>query len=241
MSDPEVIVVADREALADTGAALIERILIEAAKSAELASVALAGGTTPEVTYRHLASRPVPWRCLQVFFGDERCVPPEDEASNYHLAERAILDRIPLRPRQVHRIRGEIEPARAAVEAEAAMHDHLTGRLPALDLVLLGIGADGHVASLFPDSPELAIEDRLYVPVHRPDLPHPHRVSVTLPVINAAKHVLVMAADEEKAPAVAKALAGDSSIPAGRLAPTDGDLTWVLTAAAASGALKPGT
>ena len=88
---------------------------------------------------------------------------------------------------------------------------------------------------------KLAIEDRLYVPVHRPDLPHPHRVSVTLPVINAAKHVLVMAADEEKAPAVAKALAGNSSIPAGRLAPTDGDLTWVLTAAAASGALKPGT
>jgi 6-phosphogluconolactonase len=234
VSDAEVIVVPDREALADTSAALIERILIEASKSAELASVALAGGTTPEVTYRHLASRPVPWRCLQVFFSDERCVPPEDEASNYHLAERAILDRIPLRPRQVHRIRGEIEPKRAAVEAEAAMHEHLTGRLPALDLMLLGVGADGHVASLFPNSPELEIDDRLYVPVHRLEMPHPYRVSVTLPVINAAKHIVVMAAGEEKAPAVAKALAGDASIPAGRLAPTHGDLTWVLTEEAAS-------
>lgn len=225
--------VPDGEALADTGAALIERILIEASRSAELASVALAGGTTPQVTYRHLASRPVPWRCLQVFFGDERCVPPEDDASNYHLAERAILKRIPLRPRQVHRIRGEIEPERAAVEAEAAMHANLPGKLPSLDLVLLETGPDGHVASLFPDSPELDVDDRLYVPVHRPELPHPHRVSVTLPVINEAKHIVVMAAGEDEAPAVAKALAGDRSIPAGRLAPSDGDLTWVLTEAAA--------
>jgi 6-phosphogluconolactonase len=234
VSEREVIVVPDREHLADAGAVLSESILIDASKNAELASVALAGGTTPEVTYRHLASRPVPWRCLQVFFGDERCVPPESEASNYHLAKRAILDRIPLRPRQVHRIRGEVDPERAAVEAEAAMHDNLPGKLPVLDLVLLGMGPDGHIASLFPGAAELEVVDRLYVPVHRPELPQPHRVSVTLPVINAAKHVVVLAAGAEKAPAVAKALAGDPSVPAGRLAPAAGKLTWLLTKAAAA-------
>jgi 6-phosphogluconolactonase len=234
MSKPDVIVVPDRDALADEAAARMEQIIVEAAKSAELASLALAGGATPEVTYRHLASRPVPWRCLQIFFGDERCVPPEDEASNYHLAERAILDRIPLRPRQVHRIRGEIDPERAAVEAEAAMHDNLPGKLPSLDLILLGMGPDGHVASLFPGAPEVEVDDRLYVPVHHPELPQPHRVSVTLPVINAARHVMVIAAGEETAAAAARALDGDPGIPAGRLAPTQGELTWILTEEAAA-------
>jgi 6-phosphogluconolactonase len=114
------------------------------------------------------------------------------------------------------------------------MHDHLTGKLPSLDLVLLGMGPDGHIASLFPSSPELEIEDRLYVPVHRPQLPHPHRISMTLPVINAARHIVVMAAGPEKAAAVSAALAGDPSVPAGRVAPTDGELTWLLTEGAAS-------
>jgi 6-phosphogluconolactonase len=231
MSAPEVTVVANRDALADGAAALTERVLIEAATARGEASVALAGGDTPEATYRHLASRPVPWGRLQVFFSDERCVPPDDEASNFHLAERALLGRMPLRPRQVHRIRGEIDPERAATEAEATMHTNLPGMMPSLDLVLLGIGADGHVASLFPGGPELEVTDRLYVPVHHPELRWPRRVSMTLPVINQARHVLVVAASEEKAGAVARALDGDQELPAGRVRPA-GTLTWLLTEAA---------
>jgi 6-phosphogluconolactonase len=230
---PHVLVVDDLAALADEAAARIERLVLEAPAGGR-ARIALAGGATPRAAYQHLAARCPPWGRVEFFFGDERCVPPDDEASNYRMAREALLDRIPLRPEQVHRIQGELPPEEAAVEAGRALRAAVPGEpWPVLDLVLLGMGPDGHTASLFPGAPELDETQRLMVPVHRPDLPQPWRVTMTLPVINAARRVLMVVGDAAKAPVVPQAVGGDPGVPAGRLNP-QGELTWLLTRAAAA-------
>jgi hypothetical protein len=136
--------------------------------------------------------------------------------------------------RQVHRIEGELEPRLAAERGEQGLRASLPGSpVPVLDLMILGMGPDGHTASLFPGAPEPEETQRLMVPVHRPELPQPWRVTMTLPVLNAATRLLVLVGGREKAPMVARALAGDPEIPAGRL--RDGeDVTWILTEDAAS-------
>jgi 6-phosphogluconolactonase len=232
MIERVVSVVPDTAALADAVAAHVEDVILDPARKGP-AAVSLAGGSTPAAAYRHIASRCVPWRRLDVFFGDERCVPPDHPDSNYGMARRAMLDRVPLRETQVHRIRGEIDPERAAREVEDTLRRRVPGRVPVLDLVLLGMGPDGHTASLFPGGTELEERDRLYAPVHRPEMEIPWRVTMTLPVINAAADVLVAVANAEKAPAVARALAGDRELPIARVEPM-GRLTWILTEDAAT-------
>lgn len=232
MSEPQVIVVRDIDALADEGARRIERVALEGGP--EGVTVALAGGDTPKAAYRHLAGRCPPWRRIQFFFGDERVVPPEDPGSNYRMARLALLDKVPLSDGQVHRIRGELTPEEAAAEAEAELRARVPGDpWPVLDLVILGIGWDGHTASLFPGAPELAERERAMVPVHRPELPQPWRVTMTLPVLNAATRVLVMAAGTEKAHAAAAGVRGDPGVPAGLVRPA-GELVWLLTEEAAA-------
>jgi 6-phosphogluconolactonase len=234
MSAAEVVVVKDMAALADEAAARVERVAL-AAEPGTRASIALAGGSTPRATYQHLAGRCPPWGRVEFFFGDERCVPPDAEGSNYGMAREALLDRIPLRPDQVHRIMGELPPEDAAAQAEADLRARVAGRpLPVLDLVLLGMGADGHIASLFPGGAETDETERLAVPVHRPEMPQPWRVSLTLPVLNAARRILVVVGSADKAPMVRRAVDGDTTIPAGRLLPASGALTWLLTEDAAS-------
>ena len=231
---PELIVLPDADALADEAARRIEAVAVGARPDGP-ATVALAGGSTPKVAYRHLSARPVPWARLRLFYGDERCVPPDDPGSNHRMVCEEWLDRVPLPPGNVHRIPGELEPEEAARRAEGDLRRSFgTAGVPRLDLVILGIGADGHTASLFPGGPELEVADRLMVPVHRPGLPQPWRVSMTLPVLNAARRVLFLAADGAKADVVARAVAGDPAIPAGRVRPADGTLTWMLTEAAAA-------
>ena len=235
MSEPRLVVVPDMDALADLAAQRIEQVALAAAPGTR-ATIALAGGATPRAAYRHLAARCPPWARVEFFFGDERCVPPDDPASNYGMAREALLDRIPLRPEQVHRIRGELEPAAAAEEAEAALRTAVAGSpLPVLDLVVLGMGPDGHTASLFPGAPELDERERLFVPVHRSELPQPWRVTMTLPVLNAARRVLVLVGDAAKATVLPRAVAGDPAVPAGRVRPEPGGLTWIVTEAAAAG------
>ena len=171
---------------------------------------------------------------MTFYFGDERCVPPDDEGSNFHMAKDALLDRIPLRPDQVHRILGELPPEEAAARAEQDLRASVPGDpYPVFDLTILGMGPDGHTASLFPGSAEVDVTDRLMIPVHRPDLPQPWRVSLTLPVINASRRVLMLVGSGEKAQMVRRALEGDRSLPAGRLDPA-GELTWLVTEDAAS-------
>lgn len=234
----EIIVVADLAALADEAAARIERVAL-GTPAGERATIALAGGATPRAAYQQLAGRCPPWGRIEFFFGDERCVPPDAEGSNYGMAREALLDRIPLRPSQVHRILGELEPPEGAERAEADLRASIPGTpWPVFDLVLLGMGPDGHTASLFPGAAELDEQERLMVPVHRPEMPQPWRVSMTMPVINAARRVLVVVGGAEKAPMVRRAIAEDPSIPAGRLRPA-GTLTWLITEDAAAELERP--
>ena len=234
---PEVIVVPDGLALADEAAERIEALAV-ASSTEKPATVSLAGGRTPRVAYQHLGSRCVPWARLQLFFGDERLVPPDDEASNYRLSREAFLERMAVPPTAIHRIKGELEPEAAAAAAEAEVRAVMgvsAGTVPRLDLCLLGIGPDGHTASLFPDDPALDVTDRLMVPVHRPEMPQPWRVTMTMPFINASRRVLFLVDGAEKADVVARAIDGDRSIPAGRVRPTDGELVFLITEATTRG------
>jgi 6-phosphogluconolactonase len=205
--------------------------------------VALAGGRTPRAVYERLALDGAPaidWSRVHVWFGDERLVPPDHADSNYGMAHAALLGRVAIPAGQVHRIAGESATTAIAADAYAS---ELTrtfalapGAWPALDVVLLGLGADGHTASLFPGTAALQEQIRLAVGVDAPAAPV-RRVSLTFPVINAARAVIVLTGGADKADAVARAFADDGdweSCPVRAVRPHTGKLTWHLDDAAAS-------
>jgi 6-phosphogluconolactonase len=163
--------------------------------------VALTGGATVGLAYEHAARLRPDWSDRSLYWSDERCVPPDDERSNYGLAKRTLLDRLARAP-EVHRIRGELEPAAAAAEYERS----LAG--VRFDLLLLGLGPDGHVASLFPGSPQLAVRDRLVT--HGPAGLEPlvERVTLTIPALLATDRIVFLVTGAEKADAVRRAFLG---------------------------------
>ncbi|HZR97680.1 MAG TPA: 6-phosphogluconolactonase [Chloroflexota bacterium] len=234
-----VIVAADGEALARQAAPYIAQTLAAAAAARGACAIALSGGSTPRRTHELLAAPPlrevVPWDRLHVFWGDERCVPPDNADSNYHMADETLLSRVPIPPRNVHRVLTEAgSPVTVAAHYERELRSHFgleVEDVPVFDLILLGMGPDGHTASLFPGG--LAVEEtrRLVVPSEIGYMPHP-RVTFTLPVLNAARSVVFLITGRDKAPSLARALAGDPSLPAGRVRP-NGDLRWYVDRAAA--------
>ncbi|MEI7833313.1 MAG: 6-phosphogluconolactonase [bacterium] len=157
-------------------------------------TLALAGGSTPRALYELLASSAyasqIDWAHTHIFWGDERCVPPDSDESNYKMAKTALLDHIPIPPANIHRIKGELPPERAAAEYAAEL-------LP-LDMILLGLGTDGHTASLFPASPALHAHE-MVVAVYQPTLPIPHRITLTPMAINQAKQKIFLVTGAEKA------------------------------------------
>ena len=231
----------------DTSAALAAeaaRIFVTAASEAIDARgrfvVALAGGATPRGLYRLLAADPtrarVEWLRTWVFFGDERCVPATDPESNYLMAYETLLAHAPVVSGQIFRIRGE-EPdtGLAAKEYEGTLRSTFEPSPVRFDLVLLGMGVDGHTASLFPGSPALDETDRLVAAVDIRAAAVPRRITLTPPVLNAARQVLFLVAGAEKARAAADALRNPGcSLPAARVRPVDGTLTWLLDRAAAA-------
>jgi 6-phosphogluconolactonase len=226
----------DRLVLADPSAAAAER-LAEAVRAG--GEIALTGGSTPRAAYERLATMELDWSRCRLCFGDERCVPPDDERSNFGMARAALLDRLRQVP-DVRRIVAERGPHEGASAYERELHAVFGYGVPVFDLVLLGIGADAHCASLFPNSPALAERERLAVGVEDPGLPPlVPRVTLTLPVINAARAVVFLAVGEEKSAAVARAFAGEPGpdAPASLVAPVSGTLTLLLDAAAAQALL----
>ena len=191
MSDVELRVEADAEAAAATVASL----LVEAR-----GDVVLTGGSTPGRAYELAADRRADWSEVELWWGDERCVPPDDDRSNYGLARRTLLDRVE-RLGPVHRIQGELGPGPAASAYDA----ELRGR--SLELMLLGLGSDGHVASLFPNAPALDETERLAVPAEAGLEPFVDRVTVTLRAIAAAQLVVFLVSGEEKAEPARRAFA----------------------------------
>lgn len=231
MSRGQIVVVPDAAALADEVSARIERAANETPPDSRF-RIALSGGHTPRPTYERLAEREPPWSRFEIYFGDERLVPADDPASNFHMARDALISRAPLSDDQVHRIPGELGPDDAAAAAAADLGGSASSP-PRLDMILLGMGPDGHTASLFPGAPELDVADRTTVPVHRPEMPQPWRVSMTYPVINAADRVVFLVSGADKAEPLARAVSGDRALPSGRVDPAQGELVWVVTEDAA--------
>lgn len=196
------VVYPDAERLAAAAAAMVA----DAVRSPRALRLVLAGGTTPLRCYELLAHMQLPWGRTTVLFGDERCLPAEHPDTNYSLAAGALLDHV--RPASVHRIAGELGPDEAA-----ALYEPVVSAAP-LDLVLLGIGADGHTASLFPENEALRATGWV-TGVRNATKPPPERVSLTLRALRGAKRVLVLAAGADKKDAVRRALAGE--LPAGMI------------------------
>ena len=205
-------------------------------------AVVLAGGSTPKATYgilaRDYADR-MDWSRVHVFFGDERTVPPDHEDSNYRMAREALLDHVPVG--SVHRMQGELPPDEAASAYEEELQNFFgTEEPPQFDLILLGIGADGHTASLFPETSALEVHDRRVVanPVLKLDTT---RITLTVPVINAARSVFFVVAGEDKAAALREILEGDADpreYPA-RLIQPQGGPEWMLDSYAAASLNEP--
>ncbi len=206
-------------------AAEIRRLL----QSQDHCSLALSGGETPRPVYRRLVTeRPEPesWSRVEVYFADERCVPPGDPASNYRMVRETLLELLPAVPARVHRMEGERPDREAAARAYEA---HLPDRL---DILVLGLGADGHIASLFPRSPSLAESRRRVLAVTAPK-PPPERLTITPPVVRAARLTIGLVSGAAKAEALARVMddPGDEDETPGRLA--RGGL-WIVDTAAAS-------
>ncbi len=216
----------------DPGAAVAERLTAVAEQGGQ---IVLTGGSTPRDAYAIAAKHDADWSGATVWFSDERCVPPDDGDSNFGMADRALLSRL-TRPPRVMRIEGELGHEAAAGAYEALLREHL-GPDPRLDLILLGMGPDAHVASLFPGKPELEETRRLAVGVPLAGLaPQVPRVTLTLPVINRARVVDFLVSGADKAQAVARAFGDppDPEAPAARVRPEDGSIFVFVDEAAAA-------
>ncbi len=235
MRSPNVRVFEDPQELARAAADMFAEGATRSIREKGRFAVALAGGSTPKALYELLAGEyrdALDWSRVHVFFGDERCVPPDHEDSNYRMAQEALLSRVPVG--SVHRMPGELSPPYAAVLYEEELATFL-GDGPDFDLVLLGIGEDGHTASLFPSTPALDVRDRWAVenPVEKLGTT---RLTLTVPAINAARDIIFLVAGEGKAKALKKILEGDADTreyPA-KLVHPSGKLTWIIDREAAS-------
>ena len=206
-------------------------------------ALALAGGSTPRKLYELLASDSwrggIPWEELDVFWGDERCVGPDDEESNYRMAREAMLAKTPVKPERVRRMVGEHpDPRTAASDYAELLRGSLPltpAGLPCFDVVLLGMGDDGHTASLFPESPALDVTDQ-WVAAHYVEKLAAHRMTLTYPVLNAAAAVLFLVTGDSKSEALREVLEGERKprrYPSQGIQPVGGTLIWLLDRAAA--------
>jgi 6-phosphogluconolactonase len=235
-----VVVLPDLDALSHEAAQIF--VLLSQASIAARGkfAVALSGGSTPRALYSLLAqerySGAVEWNKVHLFWADERCVPPDHPASNFKLASETFISSVTLPSENSHRIKGEKEAAVAAGEYEQDIRAFFAGEgVPAFDLVILGVGEDGHTASLFPGSSALTETKRFAVPVLR-KRPGPDRVTLTLPSLNNALHVLFLAAGKTKAAVLREIIDEGNRMghPAGLLRPARGSVRWLLDRDAAS-------
>lgn len=240
MTEREIIVCRDLEALSRRAAEHFVVLAEQAIAARGRFMVALSGGSTPKALYALLAtaefSAQLAWRQIHLFWGDERCVAPDHGESNYRMVEESLLAKIVIPRANVHRMAGEIDPANAA----AAYQDDLTNifalrqnQLPRFDLIFLGLGDDGHTASLFPQSSALHEATRWVVATYVEKLDS-HRLTLTFPVLNHATQVSFLVAGASKA-AVLQALlqSPDADFPAAKIQPDDGRVTWFVDGAAA--------
>ena len=239
---PRVLVFDDPEAVARAAARRVVELAGESIVARGTFSLALSGGSTPRRVYELLAGGEfggrVEWPAVHVFFGDERAVPPDHPDSNYRMANEALLSRVPIPPENVHRIEGLGDAAANASDYESVMRGYFGGaEWPRLDLVLLGMGDDGHTASLFPGTPALG-ERRAWAAANWVEKLGAWRVTLTAPAINEARHVLFLVTGAGKAARLREVLKGGrdpARLPSQFIAPRDGTLEWFADRAAAAG------
>lgn len=204
--------------------------------------VVLSGGDTPTPLYQTLAGihyrNQINWAKVHAFWGDERCVPPDDPGNCYYQARLALLDHVDIPADNIHRIQSTLEPASAATDYARTLKVYSTPPLdwPRFDLVLLGMGEDGHTASLFPGSPVEIASPTVAVTANYQDRPA-RRVSLTPPVFNSARQIVFLVSGGSKSETLASVLNGEyhpEQLPAQRIRPTDGEVIWLVDEAAAS-------
>jgi len=222
--DVEVVVTDDDESAAKR----VAELLADFAQTGS--EIGLTGGSTPARAYEVAAELEPDWSRSSVWWGDERCVPPEDERSNFGLAQRTLFAKLDVQPGRVHRIRGEDEPAAAASTYDQEL------RGTTLDLLLLGLGPDGHVASLFPNAPALDEAERLAVHTESKLAPFVERVTLTPPALRSARRIVFLVTGAQKAEAVAAVLAGppDPAVPGSLIRAESGETLAILDQKAAS-------
>jgi|SRR5580658_1825936 6-phosphogluconolactonase len=242
MSEKKIVILDDADALYVHAAEEIAHFAGDAICSHGEFMLCLSGGSTPAATYDLLATRfqhSIDWSEVQFFWGDERCVPPADPASNFAMADRTMLSKLALKPGQVHRIRGELPPDGAARDYEEELRRAFAiaeTEVPRFDVILLGLGENRHTASLFPASPAIHETNRIAVPVQVDDV-HRDRVTLTPPVLNNGHRVMFLVQGQSKAEAVRDVLEGPRDpdrFPAQIVAPVNGELIWLLDKSAAS-------
>jgi 6-phosphogluconolactonase len=239
MTNPDFVVLPDPPSVANETAERFVRLASDAIADHGRFSVALSGGSTPKAVYPLLVAQPlvgrVDWSRVEFFWGDDRSVPPDDPESNFGVAYQMLVSRLPgVAPQSVHRMPADASDRDAAAQSYA---DEIVrvlaaraGEPPVFDLIWLGMGPDGHTASLFPGSAALDVTDRWVVANWAPAL-ETWRMTFTFPVLNAARHVLFVATGADKADALAQIRTGSTDLPAGRVHAQD--TTWLVDAAAA--------
>ena len=237
MAGRPIVVAETPAALAARAADEFEAAAAGAIATAGRCSVALSGGKTPRAMLESLAPRAIDWSAVHLFWSDERCVAPDDPSSNYGMARDALLAKIDVPQANVHRMRGELAPARGASAYDAELRAFFGDAPPRFDLLYLGLGPDGHTASLFPGTAALAVTDRWCAANEVTEgVASPWRLTLTFPAIDAAKRVIFLVEGIDKADILAAVLGGQDGrrYPAQSIAPSDGELVWLVDAAAAS-------
>lgn len=232
----------DIDVLSHEAAQYIVRIATASVKSHGRFTIALSGGTTPRKLYGLLGSEPyrsqIDWTLVHIFWSDERCVPPDSEESNYHLAHEVLLSKISIPAVQVHRMPADMPDRNAASQEYTNEMRRVFGTdgIPNFDLIQLGMGPEGHTASLFPHQAALHEQQRLVVPVSVPK-PPPDRLTFTPPLLNAARNVLFLVTGSDKADALHAVLEdpyNPDEYPAQIVRPPNGEVTWMVDTAAAA-------
>jgi 6-phosphogluconolactonase len=238
---PRIRIFKDGEGLSRAAAEFFVEHAAQSIAERDQFLVALNGGNTPNRLFQLLATdfrENVDWRKVHVFWGDERCVPPDDPGSSYGQARRALLSHVPIPDANIYRIKGELDPVEASKDYSLLLQEFIPAprKWPRLDLVFLGMGEDGHTASLFPGSPVNVSEPTVPVTAHYQDRPA-NRVTLTPVVFNSARLAVFMATGEKKAQTFAEVLSdryNPELYPAQRIHPEDGKLIWLVDEAAAS-------
>ena len=241
---PEIKVATNVSALAQEAARRLATLAEEAVQARGVFTVALSGGSTPRALYSVLADDPafrtrLPWNNIHYFWGDERFVPPDHPDSNFGMASEVLLSSVPVPPQNIHRVHTELgDPEKTAEDYEAELRNFFStpeGQFPRFDLILLGLGPDGHTASLFPDSPALNEQAKLVV-ANWVEKFQSYRITMTFPVLNNGSMVMFLVAGQEKAEVVRAVLGGsaDKPFPAQLIRPSNGELVWLIDQAAAS-------